>query len=69
MVERQEEQEPLLTVKAAAAAASCHEDTIRRAYSVGGLAVLKIGRRGIRIRPAALAEWLEVGGKTTVVSQ
>ena len=50
MNEQEVERTPLMTVRAAAASASCHEDTIRRAYTSGNLAVVKIGRRGIQDR-------------------
>jgi excisionase family DNA binding protein len=57
--------EQLLTVAQAAQCVGCCEETIRRAYLVRQLQVLRFGARRVRIRPAALIAWLERGGKTT----
>ena len=57
--------EPLLTVKAAANAVGCCEETIRRAYLARQLRVERIGSRSIRIRPSELQAWLGRGGQTT----
>ena len=65
MNEGMERHEALSTVKAAAAVASCHEDTIRRAYTTGSLAVIRLGRRLIRIEASALRQWWLAGGPAT----
>ena len=57
--------EELLTVAEAAQCVGCCEETIRRAYLVRQLDVLRFGARRVRIRPSALVAWLERGGKTT----
>ena len=58
--------EKMLTVAEAAADASVSVHTIRRAYEHGHLRVLRfgVGGRGVRIRRADLAAWLEAGGRT-----
>ena len=57
--------EQFLTVAEAAQIVGCCEETIRRAYLVRQLDVLRFGARRVRIRPSALVAWLERGGKTT----
>jgi excisionase family DNA binding protein len=59
------------TVAEAAAEATVSVHTIRRAYEHGHLRVLRfgIGGRGIRIRRADLAAWLEAGGRTDRVER
>jgi excisionase family DNA binding protein len=57
--------EQFLTVAEAAQCVGCCEETIRRAYLVRQLDVLRFGARRVRIRPSALVAWLERGGKTT----
>jgi excisionase family DNA binding protein len=54
----------LMTVKAAASIVGCHEDTIRRAYISGQLRFVRLGRRGVRIDPVSLRQWLAAGGQT-----
>jgi excisionase family DNA binding protein len=54
----------LMTVKAAATIVGCHEDTIRRAYINGQLRFVRLGRRGVRIDPVSLRQWLAAGGQT-----
>lgn len=53
----------LLTVRAAAEAIGCHEDTIRRGYLCGQLQARRIGRT-VRIEPASLEDWIKRGGLT-----
>ena len=56
--------ETLLTISDAARVVSCHEETIRRAYQAGQLAVVRLGSRNVRIEPAALREWIKRGMPT-----
>jgi excisionase family DNA binding protein len=57
-----------LTVQQAAAEAAVSVHTIRRGYENRHLRVQRfgIGGRGIRIRRADLAAWIENGGRTDV---
>jgi excisionase family DNA binding protein len=49
----------LLSVRAAAQAATCSDDTIRRAIATGELEAHRLGPSGnYRVSPAALHEWL-----------
>ena len=56
--------EPRLTVKEAARALNCCEETIRRAYLTNQLRVERFGRRSVRIRVSELEKWLARGGPT-----
>lgn len=53
-----------LTVKKAAEAVNCCQETIRRAYLSNQLKVERIGRRSVRIPVSELEEWLAKGGPT-----
>lgn len=56
--------EPRLTVKEAARAVNCCEETLRRAYLTNQLKVERIGHRSVRIPVSELQNWLARGGPT-----